>query len=562
MLLGSIGPREEYQPLEIRVFAPNPAGDQYPVEMSAPGWRDFPPGTLRLDRAELTALTADAAGYGQALGRLLFADGALGAGYRESIAAVQGRGDGLRVRLRLDPPELHAVHWERVYHPLAGAWRPLGITATTPFSRYVTAQGWERPLPVTERPLRALVVIASPPVSNRFNLDPIAEEERRALHRTWEGLLDVAVTYLETGTAAPPTLSELRRMLPNEFHVVHFLCHGAATPAGTVLYLEDDGEVAPVAADQLVSSFKALRQPPLLCFLAACESAARGRTDAFVPLGPALVGEGGIQAVVAMSDRVGVETARHFADQFYTRLLKHGVVDLALNEARALVQDAWDWGVPVLFSRLPDNQLLDFPVAEISRSYLAHTDRAFVAADEALARARRQDHGQQLVDDLQQLIEELSKSHKVLVDFASDFRRVGNDAATYAGNFEAFYYKFKNHYDSEAWVDADTSCRKIRELRDRALPALRPLLDDATFEPLRAELDLLADSDTDLLTFFRTYLDAMNAAVEEIWTKLGAGDLPGAILSKRDFEAQISPSFRRSKATLGQMTGSLGHVSA
>ena len=31
---------------------------------------------------------------------------------------------------------------------------------------------------------------------------------------------------------------------------------------------------------------------------------------------------------------------------------------MAVNEAHALVQDEWDWGVPVLFMRVPDGRLL------------------------------------------------------------------------------------------------------------------------------------------------------------------------------------------------------------
>jgi hypothetical protein len=58
-----------------------------------------------------------------------------------------------------------------------------------------------------------------------------------------------------------------------------------------------------------------------------------------------------------MADRVGMAMARQFARQFYDRVLTHGVVDLAVHQARTMVRDQGDWSVPVLFSRLPDNQL-------------------------------------------------------------------------------------------------------------------------------------------------------------------------------------------------------------
>jgi hypothetical protein len=562
MLLASLAPREDYQKVTIRVFPPAAPGEAYPLEMSVLDWRGFPRVSFSIDQASLNAQAADPKAYGLALGRVLFSDQVLGKAYGETIAAVQGQSGGLRIRLQIDPPELQGLHWERIYHPLAGEWHPLGSTAATPFSRFVPPQQWDRPTPVTERPLRLLAVVASPKNLDSFTLDPIPDEERQTLRATLTKLPDVAVTVLETGTASPPTLTEIRKALAEGFHLVHFLCHGAHTPAGTVLYLEkEDGTVEPVEAVRLVEAFKVLAKPPLLCFMSACESASRARSDAFAPLAPQWVEDGGVQAVVAMTERVGLRTAQHFSAQFYARLLVHGMVDLAMNEARALVQDEWDWGVPVLFTRLPDNQLLDFPVGGISK-YLSHTDRAFSLAGEALSAARRQSDGLQVVEHAERLIKELSKSHKVIVDYASAFREVGNDPSTFAAHFEDFYYKFKNHYDSQDWVDEDTSCHEIRALGVQLLPAVRPLLSPATFEQLEKELDLLGSADGQLMGFFREFLEAMNTAAEDIWARVGGHDVAGAIDLKHNFEAQISPSFRRSKEMLAQMSSSLGHVKA
>jgi hypothetical protein len=188
MLASNLGPRADYATLEIRVFEPAAPGEDYPVELSVLAWRTFPRCTLHIDHANLMTLDADSRAYGRALGETLFADDAVGLPYRETLAAVQGRGDGLRVRLRVDPPELAALRWERVYHPLAGEWHPLGSTAATPFSRSVPAQQWDRPMPATERPLRMLAVIASPGGLDKFTLDPIADEERQRLHSTLDGL--------------------------------------------------------------------------------------------------------------------------------------------------------------------------------------------------------------------------------------------------------------------------------------------------------------------------------------------------------------------------------------
>ena len=561
MLLANLAPREDYQTVTIRIFAPAAAGEAYPVELSVLRWRDFPRVFFSIDQASLNAQTADPKAYGLALGRVLFADQALGKAYGETVAAVQGRSEGLRIRLQIDPPELQGLHWERIYHPLAGEWHPLGSTAATPFSRYVPSQQWDRPAPVTERPLRLLAVIASPKNLDSFSLDTIPDQARQSLLTSLGKLLDVATTVLETGTANPPTLNEIRKALAQGCHIVHFLCHGAHTSGGTVLYLErEDGAVEPVEAARLVEAFKVLARPPLLCFMSACESAGRARSDAFAPLAPLLVEDGGVQAVVAMTEKVGLRTAQQFSGQFYTRLLVHGMVDLAMNEARALVQDEWDWGVPVLFTRLPDNQLLDFPLAGIYNNYLSHTDRAFSMAGEALTAARMQGNGMQIVKGLESLIKELSKSHKAIVDYASAFREIGTDAATFAGRFEDFFYKFKKHYDSQDWVNEDTSCHAIRALSMQLLPKVQKLLDTGTFKQLEKELDMLGSADGLLMDFFREFMEAMNTAVEDIWTRVGNKDIAAAIDLKRSFEAQISPSFRRSKEMLAQMTSSLGHV--
>ena len=557
-----LGPRKDYRLVEIRVLPSTDNGVTYPVELEVEGFRTFPIAKLQLDHGRLLALAADPRSYGRALGEMLLAPGALGDAYRETVAVVQARGEAMRVRLRLDPAELYTLGWERVYVPLDGEWQPLAVVAITPFSRYVP-EDWESPSPPWERPLRMLAVIASPAGLPGFGLDLIPAGERQTLRALLDGLPNVTVTYLESDTATPPTLNRLRTALADGYHLVHFLCHGAAEAAGTVLYLEDDaGGVVPVRADRLVDAFSAVKTPPRLVFLAACETAARGRYDAFVPLGPTLVARRGLQAVIAMSDRVGIDTARMFTGQFYARLLAHGLADLAMNEARALVQDQWDWGAPILFSRLPDNQLIDFLVGGFYANYLSHTDRAFSMADAALAVAQGKDNGQQVVANLESLIKELSKSHKVLVEYASDFREVDNNPATFAARFKDFYYKFKKHYDSEDWVKEDTSCHKIMAIGQQLLPAVRPFLDKATFDELDKELRFLGDADLNLLELFHEFLEAMNAAVEEIRARVVADDIPGAIARKQDFEAQISPSFRRSKEMLAKMTSSLGHVQA
>ena len=61
-----------------------------------------------------------------------------------------------------------------------------------------------------------------------------------------------------------------------------------------------------------------------------------------------------------MQDLIEVKTARPFAATFYRQLLRHGLVDLACNEARDAVKTQKLRGaeVPVLFMRLRSGELL------------------------------------------------------------------------------------------------------------------------------------------------------------------------------------------------------------
>jgi hypothetical protein len=296
-----------------------------------------------------------------------------------------------------------------------------------------------------------------------------------------------------------------------------------------------------------------VRDQPLQCFLAACETAARERHEAFLPLGPALVERGGASAAVAMSDRVGLETARLFTGQYYTRLLTHGVADLAMNEARALVQDQWDWGVPVLFCRLQDSQLIDFPVGRP----IAEIGTVATTVDRALQVARRQEEGAHLVQELERLLMAFESSFRGLVRWGTEFRKVATDPAAFPEQFDAFYLRFKEYYDLETFTDEQALLREMIRLKGEALPRLRPLLDRESFEELRDELNRIQVTRAGLIQGFGEYLEPMNAAVDEIKMLLDGGDVEAAIARKREFEMQISPSLRRLKELLGQISGGI-----
>jgi hypothetical protein len=165
----------------------------------------------------------------------------------------------------------------------------------------------------------------------------------------------------------PTTFDTLTRLM-GRHEVVHFVGHGFfRSDAGqgeghAALYLEKDAGGWAAAADHDLVGRVAPLEPPLphLVFLSACESARQETepTHPFVGLGPKLV-KAGVPAVVGMQAPVPVEVNRLLAAEFYRRLFEHGIVDLALNQARLALFDRRDagWAIPVLFSRLLGGRL-------------------------------------------------------------------------------------------------------------------------------------------------------------------------------------------------------------
>lgn len=362
--------------LLIRIFPRRTSREPYPVEASLADGSFFQ-GTLRLSPDELQMHAVDPAAYGGLLCEALFA-GPIGRAFERALSQARARPGGLlRVRLWLDDaaPELHGLPWERLYHYRDEQRVPLSVAGETPFSRYL---GLGAPRTVAlHPPLRLLFAAANPTDSaEQFRLDPFdVAAQVRALVDALAGLEQIQVTLLpgRSGLAgvdraldprrysveSGPTTLERLRALAGAHQIVHFLGHGTLVSPrdGAALLLErEDGAGRLARPDEVTPVFSMAASVPRLVVLAACWS---GSADApFRGLGPRLV-RAGVPAVVAMQEAVATDYARDLSACFYRRLLEHGVVDRALNEARYDVFKGQhdDWAVPVLYMRLEDGRL-------------------------------------------------------------------------------------------------------------------------------------------------------------------------------------------------------------
>jgi hypothetical protein len=379
---------ETYTDLLIHIRGRAGESGSYPVEATLSDGSFFV-GQATLDHEELLVAESDQEKYGQLLFECLLAGGPIGRAYDlASGIAREASKRRLRVRLWLDRQagELQTIRWERLQHYYMGGPVPISITTDTPFSRY-TGLGISEPQPAESRPLKMLLAIANPsnlevdyglkavdPDKEVANLRPaldalqannqlkvtILPGQQKLNQRLQTELRAAGYTIEERMTS----LENIQRRLP-EYDIFHFIGHGAfrgrhgEESANAALYLEKrDGTSERVLDEDIVDKLRAQGKMPQLFFLVACESAKTEIGQAFVGLAHRLV-EAGVPAVVAMQDKIAISSAQDLTRCFYEQLLKHGVVDRALNEARSAVYDADDpnWSMPALFMRLRTGQL-------------------------------------------------------------------------------------------------------------------------------------------------------------------------------------------------------------
>jgi hypothetical protein len=324
------------------------------VEANLGNGGHFTDGEFRLNTEALREAVLNPQAYGQQLANALLV-GPIRNTYLKAATYAEALAENcLRLRLWIDrdAADLHALPWEllRVNDVMVSA------NAATPFSRYLPATTpWETD--VTARPLHVLAAISNPVDLADYRLSPVNVEAERALLEQALADQDVQVDFLKP----PVTLPRLEAELREGYHVLHYVGHSVVgkEQQQSVLYLQQEDETTALVKGRRIGAMLARQGVrPHLVVLAACESATVATEDAYVALGPQLIRRG-IPAVVSMRGKISQASARTFSRTLYERLLAHGVVDLAMNEARSTLVTAErpDAAVPVLFMRLKDGRL-------------------------------------------------------------------------------------------------------------------------------------------------------------------------------------------------------------
>ena len=367
---------------------------------------------------------------------------------RRSMDEAARQETGLRIRLRLDAPELREIPWEFLHD--VDNDRFLTLSATTPLVRSLDLP--ERILPLeVEPPLRVLVMISSPAGGAELDVE-----------REWAKLKEAvgplqARGLLELARLPAATLTALQRQLRrDQYHIFHYVGHGAfdeRSQDGVLLLEDEDGRGRPVSGRDLgamLYDHRSLR----LALLNACEGARTSHTDPFAGVAQSLLRQR-IPAVIAMQFEIPDEAAIALASEFYAALADGYPVDAALAEARrALYARGGDveWGTPVLYLHASDGQIFDVqPVSEpVPTEPVASTLYA-----EALATMAVEDWST-AAEKLQAVLAQ-DPDHG---DAAARLEQVQQEL-----ELSTLYNRGHTHYQARRWREATEYLRQVRALR-------------------------------------------------------------------------------------------------
>jgi CHASE2 domain-containing sensor protein len=351
----------KYYDLDIRIGSQ--VQDHYPVQAESESMGEakgiLPLASVDLLRTKVTefgrAEFDDKAlnELGASLFDALFPE-SIGTLYQRALGQVYADDSaGVRIRLRIEPPEIAALPWEQIYDASRECF--LATSKETLLVRYTELSKPIRSLQ-TALPIRILILIPE-----GSGLDVEAEKDK--VLEALASLNNAIETEVLQGRVTSASISQA--LVRKQFHILHFIGHGGFRDNVGCLVLngERDGESDIVGANEFAYHFQ--DDPCMkLIVLNSC-SGAESSTGALTGVAQELV-RMGVPAVVAMQREVTDEAAKLFAASFYFKLCvgyEPGRVDIAVAHARKELKRELshddEFSNPVLFMRSPKGVIFD-----------------------------------------------------------------------------------------------------------------------------------------------------------------------------------------------------------
>jgi len=305
-------------------------------------------------RSSLPPAEKDLAQLGYRLQQLAFPT----AVYNRLLTAQSklGENDSLRIRLRLDPPELAVLPWELLTDTAPGPgaitdfW---GLNQKMSLVRFPAVPKTTAPV-ASPTPLRILLAVAGPSDQRALKTADEMARVRAALAPLGSQIELVELDHV----MAVDLLPRLRET----FHILHFIGHGTfdqASSSGQLILEDENHKSDPLDARSLgqLLSGSTVR----LVFLNACDTAKTANSTDAYGIADVLV-KAGVPAVVAMQTAVRDDYAILFAQEFYRGVAQGLLLDDCVGEGRRRVwlksgSGGFDWAIPVLTTRVSDGRL-------------------------------------------------------------------------------------------------------------------------------------------------------------------------------------------------------------
>lgn len=324
----------------------------------------------------------DLIALGKTLANCLIPDGVIRERFRYAFDRAGPEG-GVRLRLIIADHALKQWPWEYAYLNLTdGPDSMVGFLALSPRVSIVRHEPLPHPHPRLPeggddlKALRLAIAAAAPKGQSPLRLDQEVADIQQAV----QGMEVDGVRITPAPVLMDATPDDLRR-LPQPTHVFHFAGHGISgerrdrtrrggfqRPDGALLLVKDKvtQEEVRMRAGDLAAILQ--RCGVRLAVLGACHSAARDARYPWDGVAGALTAAE-IPTVIAMQYEVNDDEAIAFGEAFYGAL----AAGLSLDEATYVGRSAMlmettttdqtevpvtvEWGVPVLYSRLPEGVL-------------------------------------------------------------------------------------------------------------------------------------------------------------------------------------------------------------
>lgn len=298
--------------------------------------------------------------FGRGLRDLVFGNSDVRALFQRTRGAAAINSKALLVRILATPRVVAALPWELIIDPEADDGTHLTLAPHVHVVRSARVRTYPMQARVFRPPLRMLLVLSSPPLSEHMSDDLIFDlyEEKRILLGELDDL--VGKGLLEIDVEDRPTLENLRQLVARRergYHIVHYVGHAA--PDG--LLLEDASGRATRTRPEVFNALLGGCPDLFLCFFAGCQTAQGPKEESTTAWPGQLslverVVRDTSELVIGMQTVLPFSTERVFTTLFYQGLAGGRSVADAVKMGRQAVRDdphvggdRLDWAVPSLF---------------------------------------------------------------------------------------------------------------------------------------------------------------------------------------------------------------------